>query len=54
MAKAMKLVSVVIVMVTPACFIVRPKRSSNGRAPPGLDITLRNDCVVTNMLSTPE
>ena len=54
MAKAMKLVRVVMVMVTPACFIVSPNRSSSGNAPPGPDSTLRNDCVVTNMLSTPE
>ena len=53
-AKAMKLVRVVMVMVTPACFMVRPKRSSRGRAPPGPESTFPNDCVVTNMLSTPE
>ena len=53
-ANAMKLVKVVMEMVTPACFMVRPKRSSSGRAPPGPESTFRKDCVVTNMLSIPE
>ena len=53
MAKAMKSVTEVTVMVTPAYFMARPKRSSRGRVDPGPSMTFLNACVITNMSSIP-